>query len=96
MENVETAPSFPQLNKPAPAFEAKTTHGVKKLSDYKGRWLVLFSHPADFTPVCTTEFMAFANYHDELFAVGADLLGISIDVTTVMSRGRVVSSKNLV
>ena len=49
-------PGMPQINAPAPDFEAKTTHGVKKLSDYKGKWLVLFSHPADFTPVCTTEF----------------------------------------
>lgn len=63
MENIEeTTISFPQLNKLAPDFETKTTHGIKSLSDYKGRWLVLFSHPADFTPVCTTEFMAFAKY----------------------------------
>ncbi|MFT6985307.1 MAG: peroxiredoxin (alkyl hydroperoxide reductase subunit C) [Psychromonas sp.] len=71
--------AFPQLNKPAPAFEAKTTHGVKKLADYKGKWLILFSHPADFTPVCTTEFIAFAKHHDEFLAEGADLLGLSID-----------------
>lgn len=49
VENV--APSLPRMNEPAPAFEAPTTHGVKKLSDYKGKWLVLFSHPADSTPV---------------------------------------------
>ncbi len=80
MDNIqETAIHFPQLNRLAPAFEAKTTQGIKKLSDYQGRWLVLFSHPADFTPVCTTEFMAFANYHEEFLAVGADLLGLSID-----------------
>ncbi|MBN4073713.1 redoxin domain-containing protein, partial [bacterium AH-315-E07] len=80
MENIEESTiSFPQLNKPAPDFEAKTTHGVKKLSDYKGRWLVLFSHPADFTPVCTTEFISFAKHHEEFLAVGADLLGLSID-----------------
>ncbi|MEZ5919839.1 MAG: peroxiredoxin [Parvularculaceae bacterium] len=74
-----TPPVFPQLNKPAPEFEAKTTHGVKKLADYRGRWLVLFSHPADFTPVCTTEFMAFAKAHDKFQALGCDLLGLSID-----------------
>ena len=74
-----TPPAFPQLNKPAPDFEAKTTHGVKKLADYRGRWLVLFSHPADFTPVCTTEFMAFAKAHDKFQALGCDLLGLSID-----------------
>jgi len=53
MENMTNA--MPRINEPAPAFEARTTHGVKKLEDYKGKWLVLFSHPADFTPVCTTE-----------------------------------------
>ncbi|MGB0467480.1 MAG: peroxiredoxin [Pontibacterium sp.] len=80
MDNIEaSSASFPQLNKPAPAFEARTTHGMKTLSDYKGRWLVLFSHPADFTPVCTTEFMAFANLHDEFLALNTDLLGLSID-----------------
>lgn len=77
--NTSESISFPQLNKPAPAFSARTTHGVKSLDDYRGRWLVLFSHPADFTPVCTTEFMAFAQYHEEFLAEGADLLGLSID-----------------
>ena len=71
--------AFPQLNKPEPAFNAPTTHGNKTLEDYKGRWLVLFSHPADFTPVCTTEFMAFAQKHDEFQALNCDLLGLSID-----------------
>ena len=80
-QNNETqeAIAFPQLNKPAPAFDAPTTHGNKTLEDYKGRWLVLFSHPADFTPVCTTEFIAFANKHDEFQALNCDLLGLSID-----------------
>jgi len=72
-------PAFPQLNKPAPAFDAPTTHGNKTLEDYKGRWLVLFSHPADFTPVCTTEFMAFANKYEDFQALNCDLLGLSID-----------------
>lgn len=71
--------SMPRLNEPAPAFEAKTTHGPRSLEDYKGRWLVLFSHPADFTPVCTTEFVAFARKHDQFQALGCDLLGLSID-----------------
>ena len=75
----QQTPAFPQLNKPAPNFEAKTTHGVKKLADYKGRWLVLFSHPADFTPVCTTEFMAFAKAYPEFQERNCDLLGLSID-----------------
>ncbi|MBI9051541.1 MAG: peroxiredoxin [Anaerolineaceae bacterium] len=70
---------FPKLNEPAPDFTAPTTHGVKKLSDYKGKWLVLFSHPADFTPVCTTEFIAFAKHHKEFQALNTELLGLSID-----------------
>jgi peroxiredoxin (alkyl hydroperoxide reductase subunit C) len=77
--NEDTGYSFPRLNEPAPDFEARTTHGYKKLEDYRGRWLVLFSHPADFTPVCTTEFMAFAKAHDEFQSLNCDLLGLSID-----------------
>ena len=69
----------PRLNEPAPAFQAKTTHGDKSLADYKGKWLVLFSHPADFTPVCTTEFMAFAKRHDEFQSLNTEMLGLSID-----------------
>jgi len=71
--------SMPRINEPAPDFEARTTHGVKKLEDYKGKWLVLFSHPADFTPVCTTEFMAFAKHHADFKALNCELLGLSID-----------------
>lgn len=71
--------SFPRLNEPAPDFEAPTTHGVKKLSDYKGCWLILFSHPADFTPVCTTEFIAFSKAYPEFQELNCDLLGLSID-----------------
>ncbi len=80
-EQTDMRPVMPQLNKPAPNFEAKTTAGPKKLDDYKGRWLVLFSHPADFTPVCTTEFIAFAQAHDRFQALNCDLLGLSIDST---------------
>ncbi|HED65514.1 MAG TPA: peroxiredoxin [Planctomycetes bacterium] len=69
----------PRLNEPAPDFEAKTTHGVKRLEDYRGRWLILFSHPADFTPVCTTEFIAFAEAYPKFQELGCDLLGLSID-----------------
>lgn len=70
---------MPRLNEPAPAFEAKTTHGPRKLLDYKGKWLVLFSHPADFTPVCTTEFVAFARAHPRFQTLNCELLGLSID-----------------
>ena len=70
---------LPRLNERAPDFEAPTTHGVRKLADYQGKWLVLFSHPADFTPVCTTEFMAFAKAQDQFAQLNCDLLGLSID-----------------
>ncbi|MDA8060618.1 MAG: redoxin domain-containing protein [Nitrospiraceae bacterium] len=78
-EIINNGLSMPQLNALAPAFEARTTHGVKKLSDYKGKWLVLFSHPSDFTPVCTTEFIAFAQHYPEFQALNCELLGLSID-----------------
>jgi peroxiredoxin (alkyl hydroperoxide reductase subunit C) len=71
--------SLPRLNEPAPAFEAVTTHGTIRLSDYGGSWLILFSHPADFTPVCTTEFIAFAEIYPDLQKRGVELLGLSID-----------------
>lgn len=77
--DMNTTPSMPRINEPAPAFEARTTHGVRKLEDYRGKWLVLFSHPADFTPVCTTEFMAFAKRHADFQALNCELLGLSID-----------------
>ncbi len=75
----ETQYPFPTLNRPAPDFEAVTTHGPRKLSDYRGKWLVLFSHPADFTPVCTTEFIGFAQKSEEFRRLNCELLGLSID-----------------
>ena len=63
----------------APDVEARTTHGPVKLSDYRGRWLVFFSHPADFTPVCTTEFVAFARNQEKFAAMDCALLGLSVD-----------------
>jgi peroxiredoxin (alkyl hydroperoxide reductase subunit C) len=71
--------SFPVLGEPAPDFEADTTQGPIKLSDLKGKWVVLFSHPADFTPVCTTEFMAFATIYNDLKALNVQLIGLSVD-----------------
>jgi peroxiredoxin (alkyl hydroperoxide reductase subunit C) len=71
--------TLPRLNEPAPHFDALTTHGRKSLEDYSGKWLILFSHPADFTPVCTTEFMAFARRADDFAALNTELLGLSID-----------------
>ena len=78
MEN-DTCITFPVLGEPAPDFEAETTQGPIKLSELKGKWVVMFSHPADFTPVCTTEFMAFANIYDELRSLNVHLIGLSVD-----------------
>jgi peroxiredoxin (alkyl hydroperoxide reductase subunit C) len=72
-------PRLPRIGEPAPQFEAPTTHGTIQLEDFKGTWLVLFSHPADFTPVCTTEFIAFAEAHSVLKQMNTELLGLSID-----------------
>ena len=75
-----TTPSgLPRINEPAPDFKVNTTHGERSLADYKGKWLVLFSHPADFTPVCTTEFIGFAKAADTFKAMNCELLGLSID-----------------
>ena len=71
--------SLPRINEAAPDFNANTTHGPRSLADYKGKWLILFSHPADFTPVCTTEFMAFAKNAETFKAMNCELLGLSID-----------------
>ncbi|WP_022962753.1 peroxiredoxin [Halopseudomonas pelagia] len=71
--------TFPRLNEPAPAFTARTTSGDRSLEHYRGKWLVLFSHPADFTPVCTTEFIAFAQAAPKFTAMNCELLGLSID-----------------
>ena len=73
--------ALPRLNEPVPDFDAPTTEGRKRLSDYKGKWLVLFSHPADFTPVCTTEFLAFAKSAEAFEKLNCELLGLSIDST---------------
>ncbi len=77
----ETAPisRLPRLGEPAPDFEAVTTAGVLRLSDFRDRWLILFSHPADFTPVCTTEFIGFADIYPQLQELGVELLGLSVD-----------------
>lgn len=71
--------SLPRIGSPAPQFTAPTTHGELKLEDYKGSWVILFSHPADFTPVCTTEFIGFQKIYPELKEMNTELLGLSID-----------------
>ena len=68
-----------KIGEKAPEFEAQTTMGNIKLSDYKGKWIVLFSHPGDFTPVCTTEIIALANANSEFERRGACLIGLSVD-----------------
>ena len=75
----QDAYQMPVLGKEAPDFEALTTHGKIKLTDFRGKWVILFSHPADFTPVCTTEFMAFAEIYSELQKRNTQLIGLSID-----------------
>jgi peroxiredoxin 2/4 len=62
-----------------PDFEARTTQGSMKLSDFLGRWLIFFSHPADFTPVCTTEFIALAHKADIFEKMNCALVGLSVD-----------------
>lgn len=72
--------SFPLIGDQFPEMSVQTTHGPKQLpGDYSGKWLVLFSHPADFTPVCTTEFVAFAKRKEKFDALNAELLGLSMD-----------------
>lgn len=73
------APSLPRLNEPAPDFTANSTQGPVSLGDFKGKWLVLFSHPADFTPVCTTELSEFARRSPDFDKLDTQLVGLSID-----------------
>ena len=79
MEEMERI-TMPLIGDKAPAFRAMTTMGkVNFPEDYKGSWVVLFSHPADFTPVCTTEFIAFSRMQKEFDELNTKLLGLSID-----------------
>lgn len=71
---------IPLIGEKFPDMEVQTTHGMMKLSDvYHGKWFILFSHPADFTPVCTTEFVAFQKRFDKFKALNCELIGLSID-----------------
>ena len=78
-EKIEEKKPLLSLGEVVPDFEAVTTHGKIRLSDFKGKWVILFSHPADFTPVCTTEFVAFAQIYPELAKRNVQLIGLSID-----------------
>ncbi len=78
-EEVNLRPSLPQIGYKAPDFTARSTFGDIRLSDFKGKWVVLFSHPADFTPVCTTELLAFAMYFPYFYERNVQLIGLSVD-----------------
>ncbi len=70
---------LPRIGEPAVPFRVRTTLGERTLEGYRGRWLLLFSHPSDFTPVCASEFIAFAKVFDQFQALGCELLGLSVD-----------------
>ena len=73
---------LPLIGEKAPSFKAETTQGpISFPEDFKGKWVIFFSHPADFTPVCTTEFMTFASMQPEFEKLNCKLLGLSIDST---------------
>lgn len=83
-ERFDLAPEHPscsalRLGEEAPDFTARSTRGPVSLSDFRGRWLALFSHPADFTPVCTSEFVSIARAHDRFAALGCELMALSVD-----------------
>ena len=77
---MEEEVGMPLIGEEFPDMEVQTTHGRKKLpEEYKGKWFVLFSHPADFTPVCTTEFVAFQRRFEAFKELDCELIGLSID-----------------
>ncbi len=80
MNDAAVSTGIPRIGDPAPSFTAVTTQGeITFPSDYAGSWVIFFSHPADFTPVCTSEFMTFASMEDEFTALNTKLVGLSID-----------------
>lgn len=80
MESLEQAVAMPRIGDNAPEFKAITTQGeINFPADYNGKWVILFSHPADFTPVCTSEFITFAARESEFNALNCHLVGLSID-----------------
>ena len=72
---------IPRINEPAPEIHAKSTHGMIKIGDYtsKGKWVMLFSHPADFTPVCTTEFVEFGRRQADFDRLNVQPVGVAVD-----------------
>lgn len=80
MDTIQEINVMPRIGEKAPAFKAVTTQGnINFPADYEGKWIILFSHPADFTPVCTSEFMTFATMQKEFDAFNCQLVGLSID-----------------
>lgn len=80
MEETKEIYRMPLIGDDAPSFTATTTQGTINFpEDYKGKWVILFSHPADFTPVCTSEFMTFARMAPEFKALNTELIGLSVD-----------------
>jgi len=80
MQDVNEIRTMPLLGDMFPDMEVQTTHGKISLpNDFLGKWFVLFSHPADFTPVCTTEFVAFQKRYDQFKQLNCDLIGLSVD-----------------
>jgi peroxiredoxin (alkyl hydroperoxide reductase subunit C) len=77
---LENNVTMPLIGDKAPSFTAVTTQGeINFPEDYEGKWVILFSHPADFTPVCTTEFMTFASMQEEFKELNVELIGLSVD-----------------
>ena len=80
MENTDNTPRMPMIGDPAPEFKAQTTQGeINFPADYAGEWVILFSHPADFTPVCTSEFLTFAVLEEKFAKLNTRLVGLSVD-----------------
>jgi len=80
METMEQQVAMPRIGDKAPVFKAVTTQGeINFPADYNGKWVILFSHPADFTPVCTSEFMTFASLEPEFEKLNCKLIGLSVD-----------------
>ena len=81
MSTETTVSRIPRINEPAPEIHAKSTHGMIRISDYtsKGKWVMLFSHPADFTPVCTTEFVEFGKHHADFERLNVQPIGVAVD-----------------
>ncbi len=79
-DNPAPAVGVPRIGDPAPEFTAVTTQGpIDFPADYAGKWVIFFSHPADFTPVCTSEFMTFASMQQQFATYNTELVGLSVD-----------------